>query len=456
MKLANKYELFDPVTTGKVEAFVARDLAKAEPVVVYIFEGGPPPSDPPTIEWALEAFCGVAPAPPGEVIDVGRYGGTAFAYLVTKVPEAEELQKWVAAYESYVEKTQEIALSPAAVASSGAPSETTAQVAAPEPDAGASGSITGIFSPPAKPAGAGPASPVAKDTKSVPAPVPERVPTRPKESFTGIFQSAGMAAEPTNAGARGNEGKAGDFTSFFQGPFTGKAPSSIPDVTPHAPEQPRPGEFTAIFGRGREHPQEAADQPSVRSDTPLNEPGGFTQLFASPAPAQTPAGYESPAFLEDKPVKSENTLIFDKPGWESQTPVQPQMPAPSKNPFESLPAVSSLPVGSPSEYTMIVSGGRASNPPDEPPIAGGTNPPGAAGFAMPKAPVLPAVAAPKIPAAPQMPKVAAPKIPDLAAPKAPQAPDVPKPPVSYLPLILILTVLFFVAAMLVLYFALKH
>jgi len=53
---------------------------------------------------------------------------------------------------------------------------------------------------------------------------------------------------------------------------------------------------------------------------------------------------------------------------------------------------------------------------------------------------------------------AAPARPKLAVPAAPKAPKVglPEPPVSYWPLILTLTVLFFIAALLVLYFALKH
>jgi hypothetical protein len=51
-----------------------------------------------------------------------------------------------------------------------------------------------------------------------------------------------------------------------------------------------------------------------------------------------------------------------------------------------------------------------------------------------------------------------PAVPKIAAPPAPKPPKVaiPEPPVSYWPLILTLTVLFFIAVLLVLYFALKH
>lgn len=55
-----------------------------------------------------------------------------------------------------------------------------------------------------------------------------------------------------------------------------------------------------------------------------------------------------------------------------------------------------------------------------------------------------------MPVAPAMPRMAAP-----AAPK-PGKVAIPEPTVSYWPLILTLTVLFFIAVLLVLYFVLKH
>jgi hypothetical protein len=439
MKLANKYELFDPVTTGRVETFVARDLTDGERVLVHVFESGPSPSDPPTGEWAVQAFRAAAPAPPGAVIDVGRYPGTAYAYLVTKVPEAEALQNWVAAYESYPQQTQETQK----------PTPVTAAGPAPE-----SGSATAVFSPPSKAADEASATPKPRENKSGPAPVavPDRISTGRPGSFTSMFQSAAPPAESGNAGVRSSDAKGGEFTSFFRGPFTGKA-SDSPNATPYAPEpDSRPGEFTQIFG-GRGNPQGAPPEPSLRSHAPLNEPGGFTQLFATPAETQTSPGYEPPTFKEEKPVQSENPFVFDKPTWEPQIPTQPAMPNPAKNPFESLPAViPPLPAGGPSEYTMIVSGGmRAPAAPEEPPITGGSNPPEAqpaGAFAMPKVPVLPPTPVPKLPSAP--------KLPALAVPKVPKAPDIATPPASYWPLILTLTVLFFIAALLVLYFALKH
>jgi hypothetical protein len=70
---------------------------------------------------------------------------------------------------------------------------------------------------------------------------------------------------------------------------------------------------------------------------------------------------------------------------------------------------------------------------------------------MPKVPAMAPPAAPKMPPPPPKPKIAAP-----AAPKVPKVEAPAAPPVSYWPLVITLTVLFFLAVLLVLYFALKH
>jgi hypothetical protein len=108
----------------------------------------------------------------------------------------------------------------------------------------------------------------------------------------------------------------------------------------------------------------------------------------------------------------------------------------------------------PSPYTQIISRpklaaaeeGEAS----EAPAAGA----GAGKFAAPPMPKIPAAAPPpiaKMPKAPPMPKVKAPQ-----APKAPKIDAPAPPPVSLWPLIITLTVLFFLAVLLVLYFVLRH
>jgi hypothetical protein len=60
---------------------------------------------------------------------------------------------------------------------------------------------------------------------------------------------------------------------------------------------------------------------------------------------------------------------------------------------------------------------------------------------------------PSAPAVPAIPKVEVPPLPKFSPPAAPAA---PKPKPSYLPLIIILNVLLFVAILLVVYFAVKR
>jgi hypothetical protein len=105
----------------------------------------------------------------------------------------------------------------------------------------------------------------------------------------------------------------------------------------------------------------------------------------------------------------------------------------------------------PSPYTQIIS--RSKLPAAEEAEAGHAPAAGAGAgkFAVPQMPKIPGAAPPpmpKIPPAPAMPKMKAPKAPKIDAP----AP----PPVSLWPLIITLTVLFFLAVILVLFFVLRH
>lgn len=127
-------------------------------------------------------------------------------------------------------------------------------------------------------------------------------------------------------------------------------------------------------------------------------------------------------------------------------------------PSEPAPLPAEVQSG-PSPYTQIIS--RRNLPPEEP-EADSASSPGAGGggpkFAAPTMPKAPA-AAPPIPKMPPAPKLSPPPKPQLKAPATPKAPklDAPAPPpVSMWPLIITLTVLFFLAVILVLFFALRH
>ena len=99
MSFADKYEVVESVTRGRVETFTARRIATGETVLAHIFECPEQKPNQPTIQWVLESFQAIAPAPAEVVIDSGQYAGTSYAYLVTKLPGGEQLRRWVSSYE---------------------------------------------------------------------------------------------------------------------------------------------------------------------------------------------------------------------------------------------------------------------------------------------------------------------------------------------------------------------
>lgn len=115
MKFATKYEILEPITRGSVETFVARSTATDERVLLHIFECPEQRPDQPTVQWVLESFRAVAPDPPELVLGTGRYSGTSYAYLATKLPDSAVLQEWVRSYEAQ-EETRRRAASPESAA----------------------------------------------------------------------------------------------------------------------------------------------------------------------------------------------------------------------------------------------------------------------------------------------------------------------------------------------------
>ena len=108
MKFGEKYELLESLTTGGVETFVANDKIRGHRVLVHILHCDAQKSNQPTVQWVLEAFRRVAPEPAGLVLETGRYSGTLYAYLITKLPEDTALQAWVRLYKAQARDTQDV------------------------------------------------------------------------------------------------------------------------------------------------------------------------------------------------------------------------------------------------------------------------------------------------------------------------------------------------------------
>ena len=279
--------------------------------------------------------------------------------------------------------------------------------------------------------------------------------------------------------------KPGEFTSFFQGPFRGDTPSELPSISREpAPPAKKVGEFTAMFGApmpASERPAPALE-PALENDTPRftdwfdRPPDPVQPLPPAPAPI-TPSSSVSNSSVGDSAFSPQPARdpFFPPPPPVYVAPVPPPFPVPLPQiPLPPAPAVEKPPAASASggatrafqtmanepvptpppvaheesAYTRIISVRTAESTDAEKQPAGHAQTPAGSFPSMP----VPKIKAPAMPAPPKLPQL---KIP--APPPPPKAPKVAPPgPVSWGPLILTLTVLFFVAVLLVLYFWLKH
>jgi hypothetical protein len=107
LKLTEKYELVEPVTRGRINSFIARDLSTSEQALVHLFECAGSRSGQPAALWVLQAFRCLAPSPPGRVIEAGTSESSLLAYVITRMPSASALRAWVQAYKLSTETTQE-------------------------------------------------------------------------------------------------------------------------------------------------------------------------------------------------------------------------------------------------------------------------------------------------------------------------------------------------------------
>jgi hypothetical protein len=511
MKFGDQYELLESLTTGGVETFVANDKVRGERVLVHILHCDPQKPNQPTVQWVLESFRHVAPEPVGLVLETGRYSGTLYAYLVTKLPDEAALHRWVQQYETQSRDTQEFPMPPAKpTPESEAP---TAEHNSKEPPQ-VPGPITQLFrefEPKLKSAVPN-ARPQEKETEqpSLPVPnfspsadrsgvrpappwdpeapqIPVRSKTEPNVSSPSVllrpdFTAKTFPSEPSTPAMNGP--KPGEFTSFFQGPFRGDRPSETPAVSP-PPEPPRKtvGDFTAVFGPLKPQPEESLPASGIAGNEPSGT--GFTGWFNPDIPLRTTSSTTAPPASTGLPRATvDPTPVPPAPPKEAYVPLPPvayvapappvfPTPVPLNPPMPNAPAVAQsalpsdgatrafarpniepapgppAPPSGPSAYTQVISL-RAPNPSAD--VAG----------AQKQAPLkelsLPAFPAP---AKPPLPSMAPPPLPAIALPAPPPPPKlakgaIPEPAVSYWPLILTLTVLFFVAVLLVLYFVLKH
>ena len=508
MKFSEKYELLQTLTTGAVETFVANDKIRGERVLVHIVECPAQKADQTTAEWVLESFRRQAPEPPGPVLETGKYSSPKYGYVVIKPGEETTVKAWVRRYELQADETKETAAhlvqapvhtnpprevaNPATKEPTATPGSTTqlfrdfdSLVKSKAPEASTSAEVSAAKISPSTSLleESGLHAATAWDPRSA---KPAAVPNEP--SFDAPVPPRPASPEPSPVAPQ--MGKPGEFTSFFQGPFQGDKASGMPSYSSQPIEPPKKtvGEFTALFG------QSSPPVPSPAVPSSSSEPS-FTSIFKDMRPAQptynaTPAiqGGVIPAESQASPTGPPAGAVplpdpvFVTP---TPTPVSPAIPVKTSTSAQNLPVERPAPVRSgslpgdgatgafmrpsadpvpppreepsgPSPYTQIISRPKAVEAED---AATGRAAADAGQFRAPSMPKIPAAAPPPMPRAPQPPRVAPPAVSKMKAPQPPKAPklDAPAPPpVSMWPLIITLTVLFFLAVILVLFFVLRH
>jgi len=272
----------------------------------------------------------------------------------------------------------------------------------------------------------------------------------------------------------------GEFTSFFRGPFEQPIPSEKPIEYPdpvQASPPPSAGDFTQMFGPETRLEKKEAPRSTASLPEPSKTPS-FAQIFSEEAKGgarlgdlKLDPGPHAPDSLKPPlwstvsssgmPAVSSGTASPGSSGGGGFSPSEArrgssggentflnQAGSDATNVFKprgaEAPRVEPEAPTGPSEFTMFLDRSqlRASLPP--PPNPAAPNPAARTPAGMPP---MPSYAPP-----------APPPMPQVAFPQAPKVP-LPSPPgraASYWPLITVLTVLCAIAALLVMYFALKH
>ncbi len=367
MKFADKYELSDAVTSGRLETFLGRDVGSGERVLVHIFDAPAKQPGQPTVMWVLESFRAIAPEPPGLVIAAGRYDGTSYAYLVTRVPDDAALRQWKQSYESSTAETREFPVIPtvAPPTPAGAAPRPNAEVATPTPLSKPANPPTGFFGlrPPVE-ASTQPAEQVVEPTEKI------------HETSESENELEGINFGPRHE-TKGQE--PGEFTKqFFVGPSEPRPAAARPGASSPVEAAPvAPVRSGVVPAERRSDQIAAADRTSGagQSTGPHGgspEFGGFTALF-SPGPKVEAAEIKNVPRRNDVPRKTDDAKSGDFTKF-FQGPFDGERPSEIPNVSAN---VTSTPRGKvPGEFTQMFGGVKdnpfatssPSSPVDEPPL----------------------------------------------------------------------------------------
>ncbi len=415
MEFATRYVLEEPLLTTVVETFKAADRSTRERVLVHVFHAAEhrlaTSSLPDEVRQRFAELTGTRVA----LRDAGVDPVTGYAYAVTEEIASEAIVGW----------------------GSSAPTLTATSEFDPT---GFGGELGQAGHPQAQPVGAKPGE------------------------FTREFMSLSTPAQASTPLKKDTPGPAppgrgpGAFTRMFfaaPGAVLHTTEPSVPEVPREAKDRPAAGAFTRMFGQ-HGTPVPAAPQPQV--------PGAFTRMFQpdAGAKAEPPILAAPPALREPAPnvfTRPEAAPAVEPPKASPVAPAAASPRAPATRFFSGNPQRSQAPEvpAGPSEYTRVISASPFAEPRPGPPLAPTPAAPpaapafggGPAGAPMPQAQGYPG-----------MPAYPPPPVPSVAPPHAPQPPAPPQPSTaptlrSWMPFIILLNVLFLIAILLIVVFALK-
>jgi esterase/lipase superfamily enzyme len=269
MKFGEKYELLESLTTGAVETFVANDKIRGQRVLVHILQCDPQKPNQTTAQWVLGAFRQVAPEPAGFVLETGKYSGTLYAYLVTKLPDDATIRAWVQQYKIRAANDEEILAGTARPSNIQPPSEIVQEKQQAPRKVEEFTDFFGLVRPPGEES-----SPSSEGTG-------KDSPTRKVGDFTAVFPSLPSPGEksPPSSGGTGKDTptrKVSDFTGLYRdmlrppaeksSPASGKTGKDAPNSTPARASNVGPPPLDLCCGAPEEFEQTAKPSKITQVD----------------------------------------------------------------------------------------------------------------------------------------------------------------------------------------------
>ena len=298
MKFAEKYEIIEMVTSGRVSTFLARERATQEAVVVYTFECAGTGARELSTASIIARFCSLAPNPPGMIVKAGFDEPSSSAFITTKMPAPAALTAWVQAYQVFAPPppAQPAAAEPVAPPASEPASDATIELSAFEVNSVLAKS--GLKSaPPPTPASSPTADP-GGGTAAFSFGEPAAASSQSAGEFTRLFREVN-AFEPLRPSPAPPPTKASEATDASFGQRLGGSALGIDKPAPPLPTpppaatEPAPGSFTREFlGISAIQNQSTPSQDVVSAPPPQkSEPGAFTREFMAISP---PSSTEKP------------------------------------------------------------------------------------------------------------------------------------------------------------------